>query len=83
MGKRPEEYFCDVCQLDLVGAPKTVKLQVIFETEQTEGRYCKPYLSDQSLDICTGCMDTIITEGRYLHAHGAMGYNTFYFKGNK
>ena len=77
MGSRTT-HFCDVCKKE--GNVEQKKLQVIFETEQTEGRSVKPYLSDQSLEMCSACFGHV-TEGKgnYLHGHGAMGQNTYYF----
>lgn len=52
-------------------------MQVIFETEQEEGRTCQEYLSMEKLDICASCMRGIIDDGRYIKATGAMGYNEY------
>lgn len=71
---------CDVCK-SIIDAKqhKACALSVIFTTEQTEGRSITPYLSQQNIDICKGCMDTILS-GKMLFAHGAMGYNIYYFR---
>lgn len=58
---------------------KSVDLQVIFETNQTDGRSCKPYLSNEKVDLCTNCRQKIL-DNNYLHAYGAQGHNTYYFK---
>jgi len=58
---------------------KEHKLQVIFETEQTEGRSCKPYLSNELVDLCDECFSKVL-KGQYIFAYGAQGYNKYYFK---
>ena len=75
---------------DISGCNNTVKddskhvdksIQVIFHTEQTEGRSSSPYLSSENLDICEDHMDKVL-EGNYIHASGAQGNNRYYFKNN-
>ena len=56
-----------------------INLQVIFETDQTEGRSCTPYLTIVNIDLCKCCYNKILS-GNYVHAHGAQGYNTYYFE---
>lgn len=73
-------YSCDICADEI--AQKNVKervFQVIFTTEQTEGRSCKPYLSQVQLDICPNCMEKILN-GEAVYADGAQGCNDYYFK---
>ena len=84
--------FCDVClqemkergisALDPLSRDTVDRIQVIFETEQTEGRTTKPYLSEEKIDICQKCLDKVL-DGNYLHATGAMGHNNYYFKKNE
>lgn len=78
MGKKPDVHFCDVCNAEM-SKPNHEMIQVIFTTEQTEGRSVKPYLCNCDFDICSKCHD-IILDGNYLYAHGAMGFNNYYFK---
>lgn len=74
-----KETSCDVCSNKIdIKEHKVTNLSVIFTTEQTEGRGVTPYLSSQNLDICPSCMK-IILSGKMLFAHGAMGYNKYYF----
>lgn len=71
---------CDVCASEFGSAGhKNLQVSVIFTTEQTEGRGVAPYLSLQKLDLCNGCMKAVLN-GNMLFAHGAMGYNNYYFK---
>ena len=72
---------CDVCG-DTKHTKTEICLDVIFTTEQTEGRGSAPYLSNQKMDICPTCLSRIL-EGNYLFAHGAQGHNTYYFKDNE
>jgi hypothetical protein len=73
---KKEIYSCDVCKTEC--KVQNQQLQVIFTTEQTEGRSIKPYLCMSKLDICNDCLDKVIS-GKAIFAHGAQGYNTFYF----
>lgn len=67
---------CDICNAEGV---KNVDIQVIFTTEQTEGRSTKPYLYNQNIDICDDCLQKRL-KGESLYAQGAMGFNKYYFK---
>lgn len=57
-------------------------IQVIFHTEQTEGRGTNSYLFTEKIDLCTKCHKKIL-DGNYVHAHGAMGHNEYYFMRSK
>lgn len=68
---------CDLCGRDK--DVSTNKMEVIFETEQTEGRSSKPYIDTSTFDICSNCLGHVL-KGNYIFASGAMGYNKYYFK---
>lgn len=68
---------CDVCKKEATILDKTI--QVIFTTEQTEGRSVKPYLCDKKMDLCEDCMKRRLS-GESIFANGAQGYNSYYFK---
>ena len=74
-------YHCDVCKV-ITPTQNTLKIQVIFTTEQTEGRPCDPYLTDKNLDLCEMCLKAVL-KGNYIFGSGAQGYNAYYFKGEK
>ncbi len=57
---------------------KKTSIQIIFTTEQTEGRNVTPHLSMEQLDICDKCMANLL-KGNYIYGAGAMGYNTYWF----
>lgn len=42
--------YCDVCNKE-IPCPKLKTIEVIFETEQTEGRYTTPYLHTATIDM--------------------------------
>ena len=67
---------CDIhnCSDDAKGA----KVQVIFLTEQTEGRSTDPYLQIAKIDLCENCYKNIL-KGAAIFATGAQGYNTYKF----
>jgi hypothetical protein len=71
-----ERYQCDICEKP--AKHLRFSLQVIFTTEQTEGRSTSPHLSTEKLDLCEKCMEHICG-GNYVWAHGAQGCNTYYF----
>jgi len=82
---RKEIVMCDVCKEDYLhqsGEYKEKKksnIQVIFTTDQTEGRPCSSYLQMVTIDICPTCFGRIL-DGNYLFATGAKGHNTYKFK---
>lgn len=79
-----EFHTCDVCKEKLLTTPdyKPTKMQVIFTTEQDEGRSSKPYFSFGEMDLCKNCLAEALT-GKYIHAKGAMGFNEYYFTPTK
>lgn len=78
--KEIKEITCDVCSIIIKSdTHKATNLSVVFTTEQTEGRSTEPYLSLVKIDICPTCMKSILL-GKMLFAHGAMGFNQYYFK---
>ena len=77
MRKTVEVVKCDICNHKNKEI-KEVKLDVIFTTEQTEGRGVEPYLQRKTLDICDPCKEHIL-KGNYIFGSGAMGFNTYGF----
>lgn len=81
---KKEIYYCDICQKE-AGSPRSRDLsaeetfQVIFTTEQNEGRSTESYLEYKKIDICENCRNRILI-GEALFAEGAMGHNKYYFK---
>ena len=73
-----------VCDIKGCGAsPATPrKMPIVFTTERTEGRPFKPHFSNETLDLCDACFQRLIDEFP-IYAHGAQGYNTYYFKERK
>jgi len=82
---KEEKYTCDIeeckseCSNKSLPTINQVSIQVIFTTDQTEGRSCSPYLDMKKVDICKSCMAKVL-QGNYIWAHGANGYNSYYFK---
>ena len=66
--------FCDICENEM--PVTTVPYPVIFTTEQTEGRPCKPYISVRNIDMCEECK----TAALMITAVGAQGVNTYSIK---
>ena len=76
-----EYSVCDIdkCQNKVSEDYQKRLVPIIFTTEQTEGRTVTPYLAINKLDICKEHYDHI-SKGNFIYAHGAQGYNTYYFK---
>lgn len=72
-------YSCDIngCSDEVTHRLET--LQVIFTTEQDEGRATAPYLGKESLDLCDHHFDRVL-QGDAIWAAGAMGHNIYTFK---
>jgi len=70
---------CDLCKEELPAQSKKVAVQMVFTTEQTEGRSTTPYLSLESIDCCKKCLDRLI-DSHPLHASGAQGYNDYQWR---
>lgn len=78
MKKIITKYYCDVCKKETNN--EEIDIQVIFTTEQNEGRSCYPHLCNEKLNICDDCMEKILFDGNYIFASGGMGINTYVFK---
>lgn len=71
-------YKCDICKNETKN-DKEINISVVFNNEQTEGRWCKPYLSNEKINICDDCLNEIYS-GKQLLGSGAQGCNKYYFK---
>lgn len=74
MKKIVEQFFCDICGKQ--SEVTKIKYPVVFYTEQTEGRSCKPYIDYQEIDMCAECQDKVLR----LKGFGAQGYNDYKIK---
>ena len=72
MKKTIEKIYCDICGAECENA-KQINYPVVFCTEQTEGRSCTPYISNEKIDVCNNCCEQILK----VSAWGAQGYNTY------
>lgn len=77
-----ETWICDLENCENEPENKGFKIQAIFLTEQTEGRWTAPYLYNETIDICNNCLGRVL-KGNYIFAAGAMGYNKYFFKKGK
>ena len=85
MRKKIEIVECDICEnrsdsgevAQLIIEP--ISLQLIFTSEQTEGRNITPYLTTENLDVCTYCKERILS-GNYVYGCGAQGHNSYGFR---
>lgn len=71
MRKTVEMCYCDICNKE--SKVININYPVIFHTEQTEGRCCEPYISQQKMDVCSDCLKKSIT----IHGCGCQGYNQY------
>lgn len=76
---KTEKHICDISGCGAMAPFVQMPLQVIFHTEQTEGRSCPPYLYNTNLDLCEAHKARIL-QGNYVHADGAQGHNNYYFQ---
>lgn len=80
---KKEAHLCDInkCQknIEVDDGKKEVKMQVIFSTDQTEGRSVPFYFDFVVIDLCGECYKKAL-EGNYIFAIGAMGFNEYGFK---
>ena len=74
---KTEVYICDIKECGRKAIHKDTKLQVIFTTDQTEGRSGRPYLDNITIDLCDECMAKVL-DGRAIFANGAMGHNEYH-----
>ncbi len=72
MKRTIEKFYCDICGIECEDV-KHINYPVIFHTDQTEGRTCNPYISNQNIDVCNKCCEQILK----LSAVGAQGYNKY------
>ena len=70
---------CDVCGNETDQQHTERQIQVVFTTEQTEGRMRPHQLTLERMDICQKCEDIIIG-GKCLFGSGAQGHNKYWFK---
>lgn len=80
MEKTIKIYGCDLCGKESQEKNdfKKVRLNVIWTTEQSEGKNCKPYIDDEKLLLCQGCMDRIASS-LIVKAYREHGDNQFEF----
>lgn len=74
---RKETYICDIKGCNNEPEHKNKKMQVVFITEQNEGRGVQPHFCNVTIDICEECLSKMAKERRYITAAGAMGYNDY------
>lgn len=72
MKKIIEKFFCDICGAECKDV-KRINYPVVFHTDQTEGRSCEPYISNQNMDVCNDCCLKILK----VSGMGAQGCNTY------
>lgn len=71
MKKIIERTYCDICNKET--EVERIKYPVIFHTEQNEGRWSKPYISNEAIDVCKECLSKILM----LDGWGGQGNNEY------
>lgn len=76
--------ICDLCGKEIRNPDASTRrrVKVVFETEQTEGRLCKPYMDDDYLDFCNACFQKYV-ELYPIRARGAQGHNKYRWRSEK
>lgn len=75
---KKETYFCDFQNCNNEATVSDFELTVVFTTEQTEGRPCKPYLTTAKFDICIDCIKKIVDNRKIPTGSVAQGFNKYY-----
>ena len=73
-----ETHICDILTCNESASYVSHDIQVVFTTEQTEGRTTKPYLYMAKLDLCQDHFNDIIDKKRMIQASGAQGHNKYW-----
>lgn len=68
---------CDMCGGDAKNEKR--RIPVTFLSEQTEGKYCKPYLTYADMELCDTCYEIVIDKQPVVGI-GAQGYNRYSWK---
>jgi hypothetical protein len=71
MKKTITQTYCDICKKET--PITTITYPVFFTTDQTEGRPCKPYISNENIDMCEECKRAALM----IEAIGAQGVNEY------
>lgn len=83
MRRTVEIVKCDLCakEIDISKSKfvSTISYPVIFNTNQTDGYSCDPYISIQELDICEDCRQKVLR----IQGTGAMGNNSYKLREGK
>lgn len=75
---RKQLILCDICEKEVKNPTKEPKqYNIIFDTEQTEGRGVKPYFTKEKLDLCEECLKKLKDWNVQILGSGAMGYNRY------
>ena len=72
MKKTIEKFYCDICGAECEDV-KQINYPVVFCTDQTEGRSCEPYISNEKIDVCKNCCKKILK----IKATGVQGINSY------
>lgn len=78
MKKTIEKFYCDVCGAECKDI-KQINYPVVFYTDQTEGRSCNPYISNEKIDVCDNCCKQILK----VSGRGAQGVNEYALMGKE
>lgn len=70
---------CDIEAATHEGKVNTIKVQVIFDHDQEDGKSkVTPYFEEKDIEMCELCRKYMFEKRRYIYAYGAMGYNKYY-----
>lgn len=76
---RVVSYYCDIDGCDTPVEPKDVReYEVVFDTEQNEGRSTEPYFQPAELYLCDKHREAYMAI-QPIRASGAMGFNKYKF----
>lgn len=75
---KKEIITCDIEDRNHSPNIKTYEMDVVFTTEQNEGRTTSPYIDREKIELCDTCRNIILMDRKMVEAQGAMGYNKYY-----
>lgn len=71
-----ETVTCDVCGDEFGEDGFSLTIPIRWLTEQTEGKFCKPYYQSATIDICEKCANDALR----IEAIGAQGCRKYRIK---
>jgi hypothetical protein len=68
-------YLCDLCSRQVIDESGLIKVSypVYWNSNQTDGGGCAPYIEQTNLDLCVGCLKEVLK----VEGSGVQGYKRY------